>query len=409
MDMIKGEHTFTYKDFSDKKRKNLAILDYIRRKGPLSRTDISKETGINIVSVSNYIMNYIKNRLVLEWGLDSSTGGRRPELVRLNLESAYVAGIDVGPENLMGVITDLGLKPKAKVILPRPKGSMEDVLSATALVLEKLFKEFKTERENIKLIGMGVSGIVDIISGTIHDTDPRRGRTKSDFYTLARSIEKKFNITTLVGNDATCAAFGEMSLSPRSDISEMLYIYSDVGCGIIINGDIYCGSSGAAGEIQLLLNHDKDKKIPLKEIQAYGIRGVDLGIADKAKGLIKKGGKSAITELTGNEIENITKETVFDAAAKGDELAKDIVTDAAYWLGVKVAYLINIFNPQVVAIGGGMENAGKAFMEALTRCVETYAYEEAFNAVKIMPSFLGKDAVSLGAASLSVRELFINA
>jgi len=236
--MMKREHTFTYKDFSDKKRKNLAILDYIRRKGPISRTDISKETGINIVSISNYTMNYIKKGLVLDWGLDTSSGGRRPELVKLNLESAYVAGIDVGPENLTGVITDLGLKVKAKVILPRPKGSMEEVLNATILLLEKLFGEFKTKPENIKLIGMGVSGIVDISSGTIHDTDPTRGRTKSDFYTLARLVEKKFNITTLVGNDATCAAFGEISLSPSSDISEMLYIYSDVGCGIVINGDI---------------------------------------------------------------------------------------------------------------------------------------------------------------------------
>ncbi|MEE9500128.1 MAG: winged helix-turn-helix domain-containing protein, partial [Candidatus Omnitrophota bacterium] len=87
---IKKEYTFTYKDISDRKRKNLAILDCIRRKGEISRTEISKETGINIVSVSNYVMNYIKKGLVIEWGLDMSTGGRRPELVKLNLESAYV-------------------------------------------------------------------------------------------------------------------------------------------------------------------------------------------------------------------------------------------------------------------------------------------------------------------------------
>ena len=74
--MPKKEYTFTYKDISERKRKNLAILNYIRRKGPLSRTDVSKETGINIVSVSNYVTNYIKKDLVLEWGLDTSSGGR---------------------------------------------------------------------------------------------------------------------------------------------------------------------------------------------------------------------------------------------------------------------------------------------------------------------------------------------
>ena len=404
----KKEYTFTYKDFSDRKRKNLSILDYIRRKSPVSRTDISKESGINIVSVSNYVTSYVKKRLVLECGLDISTGGRRPELVKLNLENAYVIGIDIGPDNLTAVITDLGLKVKAKVKLPRPKGSMDEVFNSTMGALEDLFKKSKTQLKNIKLIGIGASGVLDIYSGTIHDTDPTRGRTRTNYYTLARFIEDKFNIPTLVGNDATCAAFGELSLSPRSDISEMLYIYSDVGCGIIINGDIYCGASGSAGEIQLLID-ERGKAARSIEVAPYGIRGVDLGIADKAKDLVGKGEKTNILELAGGKKENITKDSIFEAAKKGDKLAKELLVDAAYWLGIKVAYLVNIFNPQMVVIGGGMEDAGNAFLEAITNCVKMYAYEETFNAVKIMPSFLKKDAVALGAASLGVRELFINA
>ncbi|MFH1381115.1 MAG: winged helix-turn-helix transcriptional regulator, partial [Candidatus Omnitrophota bacterium] len=112
--VIKNKHAFSYKDISDRKRKNILILDCIRRKGTISRTDISKETGINIVSISNYITNYIKKGLVLECGLDISTGGRRPELVKLNLESAYVVGLDMGPEKLICCITDLALKMQEK-------------------------------------------------------------------------------------------------------------------------------------------------------------------------------------------------------------------------------------------------------------------------------------------------------
>ena len=108
--------TFTYKDFSDRNRKNLAILDCVRRKSPISRTDIAKETGINIVSVSNYILNYIKKDLVFESGLDVSSGGRRPELVKLNLESANVVGVDIGPEKSIVIVTDLGLNVKAKMV-----------------------------------------------------------------------------------------------------------------------------------------------------------------------------------------------------------------------------------------------------------------------------------------------------
>ncbi|NQT21845.1 MAG: ROK family protein [Candidatus Omnitrophica bacterium] len=405
--MVKKEYTFTYKDFSDRKRKNLTILDTIRRNSPISRTDISKHTGINIVSVSNYILNYIKRGLVLESGLDISSGGRRPELVKLNLESANVVGVDIGPEKLVVIVGDLGLNVKAKKIFPRPLGKMNDVLKGTVDALEVVFKEFNLSLAKIKVIGIGASGVIDIYTGTIHDTDPLRGRTRTDFYNLARFIEQKFDVPTYVGNDATCAAFGELSFNPRSDISEMLYVYSDVGCGIIINSDIYCGASGSAGEIQLFANARMQKDEPLG-IASYGIRGVDLGVVGEAREMIEKGGASGILRLADGKIEAVTKETVFDAAKQGDEAAKDILQNAGHWLGVKVAYLVNVFNPQLVAIGGGVEKSGNIFMDALTECVKMYAFEETFNAVKILPSFLGEDAIALGAVALGIRELFLN-
>ena len=407
--MLKKEHTFTYKDFSDRKRKNLAILDYVRRKGPLSRTDVSKETEINIVSVSNYVTNYIKKGLVVECGLDISTGGRRPELIKLNLENAYTVGVDIGPKKIIAMIVDLGLKEQVRAVVDRPQGSMDELSAKTLEALEKVFKDFNKPKNNIKLIGIGASGIFDIHSGTIHDTDPKRGMTRTNFYTLASRVEEKFNITTLVGNDATCAAFGELSLNPRSDLSEMLFIYSDVGCGIIINRDIYCGASGSAGEIQLLLEDKRRLQLGVEAASSYGIRGVDLGIVEKAKELIKKGEATDILKLCDGKKENITMEIIFEAAKKQDKLAREILIDAANWLGMKVAYLVNIFNPQLAVIGGGIEKAGSVFIEALTNCVKMYAYEESFNAVKIAPSFLRENVVAIGAASLAVRELFINA
>ena len=407
MALTKG-YTFTYKDISDRKRKNLSILDCIRRKGEISRTDISKETGINIVSVSNYIMNYLKKSLVLECGLDISTGGRRPELVRLNLESAYVAGLDIGPEKIVSVIANLSLKTKTRLVLPRPKGDMDKVIKGAIEALDKLFKGFGRPLADIKLIGIGASGIVDMAQGTLHDTDPDRGRTKTNLLTLTRLLEDKFKITTLFGNDATCAAFGELSLSPDTGVTDMLYVYSDIGCGIIINRDIYCGTSGSAGEIQLLVDKPEAKKLGSSGLASYGVKGIDLGIVSKAKALIEKGENTGITKIAKSK-DTITKEAIFEAAEKDDKMARELLIEAAYWLGTKVAYLINIFNPQVVVIGGGMEKAGSVFMQALSSCIKMYAFEESFNAAKILPSFLGEDAVALGAAALGVRELFINA
>jgi len=399
--------TFTYKNISDRKRKNLAILDCIRRKVEISRSDIAKETGINIVSVSNYIMNYLKKGLVVECGRDISTGGRRPELVRLNLESAYVAGLDIGSEELTAVVSDLALKTKAKATARRPEGHMDTIIDCALGLLADVFNKFGKPLTDIKLIGIGASGVIDVFSGTIHDTDPRRGRSKASLLALVRSLEEKFNIPSRFGNDATCGAFGELSLNPDMDINDMLYVYSDIGCGIIINRDIYCGASGSAGEIQLLRANKELGEEAVLEIGSYGIKGIDLGVVAKARELIEKGEKTNIVKIAGSEAA-VTKETIVDAAQKGDKLARELMIDAANWLGVKVSYLVNIFNPQLVVIGGGMEKAGSVFMDTLTSCVKMHSFEEAFMATKILPSFLGKEAIAIGAASLSVRELFVN-
>ncbi|MBN1493133.1 MAG: winged helix-turn-helix transcriptional regulator, partial [Candidatus Omnitrophica bacterium] len=93
---------------TDKERKNLSILEVIRKHGPISRTDISKVTEFNIVTVSNYINNYIKKGLVIEGDLDESTGGRKPVLVELNSKAAYVIGLGLNMFSMVGIMVDLG-------------------------------------------------------------------------------------------------------------------------------------------------------------------------------------------------------------------------------------------------------------------------------------------------------------
>ena len=97
---VKKESVFTYHVSQDRQRKNLSILELIRKKGPISRADISRMLGLNIVSVSNYLDFYINKRTILEVGYDVSSGGRRPELLELNAKSAYIVGVDIGPDNM---------------------------------------------------------------------------------------------------------------------------------------------------------------------------------------------------------------------------------------------------------------------------------------------------------------------
>lgn len=407
---IRKEGVFTYHVSQDRQRKNLAILELIRKKGPISRADISRVLGLNIVSVSNYLDFYINKKTILEVGYDVSSGGRRPELLELNAKSAYIVGVDIGPDNMKAVVTDLRINVISSAYAPRPNVSVEELPGYVVKVVGEAIDKSKLDKIALKNIGIGTSGIIDYVTGTIHDTDPVRGRSKTSLLKFCKTIEQKLYMPVYIGNDASCAAFGEKTLNHTADVENMLYIYSDIGLGIIIQDDVYCGSSGCAGEIQLVFSGlQKDEKNIMKEYTHMRPWGVDLGVVMEAVRAIDKGVSTEILNMVGGDVAKLTKEVIIAAAKKRDKLAVELVSNAARNLGVRVAYLVNIFNPDIVVIGGGVEKSGEVFMDAIKETVKKFSFEEPASIVKIVPTLLEDDSVVLGAAALAAREVFIEA
>ncbi len=134
-----------------------------------------------------------------------------------------------------------------------------------------------------------------------------------------------------------------------------------------------------------------------------------LGIPDSARVAIREGAISRLSDMAGGDLEKITMCAVFEAAKGGDKLAMEIVQKAGERLGIRIAFLVNLLNPGAVVIGGGIEAAGPLLLESVKKMVRVYAFEEMANAVKIVPSRLGEDAVALGAAALVIRDTFANA
>ncbi len=399
---------FKYQKLTDKERKNLMLLDIIVQKGPISRTDISKESDLNIVTVSNYVNNFIDKGIVVEKGLDVSSGGRKPTLVELDAKGGYVVGVDIGPVNEIAIMTDLGTKIVIKQKRSRPQGHMEEVIRGAGDLVEEIMSKSGIHRDKILAVGFGLSGVIDEESGIVRDTDPRRGRTTGSLNAFRSAIEQRFQIATFIGNDATCAAFGEKRLSLERGVEDMLYIYSDVGCGIIIKGDIYCGSGGSAGEIQLSLGALEGGKlnVPPDSLSYLRPLGIDLGIVSRARKSIEEGQGTKMVELINGKLEDLTLDKVIEAAESGDKLAIELIESAGVNLGTRIAYLINLFNPEVVVIGGGIEKAVELLLGPIRKTVRKFAFEEPANKVRIIPSALGEDAVALGAVSLLLREIF---
>ncbi|MFA6320971.1 MAG: ROK family protein [Candidatus Omnitrophota bacterium] len=407
---MKNDNVFSFHITQDRERRNLAILELIRKKGPISRAEISRALGSNIVTITNYADYYINKRIILEVGLDMSSGGRRPELLELNAKSGYVVGVDISPTNILAIVADLKVNVIAKIKIPRPQVNMEELIPVVIKITEEVMAKSRIDKNEIKNIGVGISGITDYPSGTIRDTDPTRGRTRVSFLKFSKAVEQKFNIPVYIGNDASCAAFGEKTLNPSADVDNLVYMYSDVGCGMVINGDVYTGASGCAGEIQIACSElQSDDKGYVKEFAYLRPWGVDLGVAHEAKKAANKGHETDILDMVKGKIDAITKEAVIGAAKKGDKLAIEILEKAGKDLGVRIAYMIDLLNPSLVIIGGGMEAAGDLIFDPIKNSVKKFAFEEPGSAVKIVPSFLGEDAIVMGAAALAAREVFIQA
>ncbi|MCM8812154.1 MAG: ROK family transcriptional regulator [Candidatus Omnitrophica bacterium] len=376
-------------------------MEAIKRYGPISRTDISKLTKLNIVTVSNYVNSFIEQGIVIEKGLDISSGGRRPTIVVLNPKSAYVIGLDLGVFYINAVLADLEGAVVASSKTPRPRDTADNVVKAVVEQIEKVVQQSNLDIKKIRGIQIGASGVIDREVGTIRCTEG----VASIYVPITTILQEKFKIPVKLDHDVTTAAYGEWSLGAGTDVDIMLFMFSGVGCGMIINGEIYHGSSGTAGEVSIKEQADVTD-VWIGNISALKPWAAHLGIPDEAKEQIKAGAVSRISDLVKGKLDEIKLETVFQALKDGDKLASEVVQKAGERLGVRVAFLVNLMNPGAVVIGGGIEAAGPVLIEAIKKMIRMYSFEEMANAVKIVPARLGDNSVALGAASLVIRDVF---
>jgi N-acetylglucosamine repressor len=411
--MIESMHAINFQkeELSEKEKRNIDILEILRKHGPISRPDISKEMGINVVTISNYIDEFIKRNLVYEKELDVSEGGRRPVLLDLNPQAGFVIGVGLNLMNMVGLLVDLKGNIVTKTQIARPRASVKEISECLLEIVREILRRSKEYTSNIKGIGVGIAGLVSKKNGSIHW--PQK---MDHYYTYASVdlplkdlIEKEFNLPVLIENDATSACFGERWLDLAHGYKNVLYMFSGVGCGIMINGEVYRGAQGYAGEVSIYNYKEQDlfscamgKDCFLKRWE------MDLGIVEDVKQSLARDKERAVNffKLTSSNIENVDLKSVFIAARSKDTLAVAALARAAKRLGIKMAHLVNLLNPQLVVIGGGLEEAGEDFLNTVSLTVREWAFRESTEDLKIIYSELRENAVALGSASLVMQKIF---
>jgi len=304
------------------------------------------------------------------------------------------------------VITDLHGK-----VVSRKKCSV-DVYSGKDRIIESILEAAKgcfqeagrAVCRKVAGIGLSVSGLVEMEKG-ISIFAPNLPLWKN--VPLVKSIEERFHLPAFIENDARCTALGEARYGSGRSCKNILCVNVGhrIGSGIIINGELYRGQACAAGEIGHLTI------IPSGPLCQCGNRGcleVVAGghaIAAAAIRVLNSGGETLVREIVKGKINKVTTEIVAKAAALGDSIAGDLIAEAAHYIGISLANALNLLSPEVIIIGGGVARSGDILFHEIEKPMKKRAFTSMINEPKLLPSSLGENASSIGAAALVFEKI----
>ena len=383
-----------------KRHNQSLVLQAIYRQETISRAAIARQTGLTRPAVSQIVGELIEAGLVAEVGQGESSGGKRPTLLSLVADAYHVIGVDIGGTSTMGAVTDLRGRILARVTRPMDRHDGEAALDTLCAVLDAL-----VARATSPLLGIGVStpGLVDPAGGIVRYA----ANLGWQDFDLRGILQERYSAPIYVANDTNLAAFGERFFGAGCGVSDMIIVMigAGIGAGLIINGEIYHGAGGAAGEI----GH-----IPVVEngvLCACGRRGCLETVASgramlaRARELAAAHPESLLNTLSSN---GLSGEMVARAVEAGDAVALSLVKEMGHYLGLAIAILVNVLNPQRVVIGGKMAGLGEPLLASIRQTVQERALHLLAMDVEIVPSSLGGDVSILGAvAQVLAQELGI--
>jgi predicted NBD/HSP70 family sugar kinase len=349
----------------------LDILSILKNEKDISSERISNITGLRPQIVSEY-MNSCTDKNLLEI---SSSAER---LIQRKKDTIFFLGVGFGADkcfttlvNAAGDIVDseqIDIEPLSEF-----KGKKKEIVELLNEI--KGYTKFRTQ--HIALCGVGVPE--NII----------RANEKKSFL-LLEGIARLFNSDVYFCKNVMASGYGEKEIADPGT-KDVLYLYSDVGVGVILKGETI---------------YQSDSKIRDKN-SSYLRSWEQFGIVNIAKDLVNKGVGSNIVEMVNGDIESIDLGTVLKAAEENDELAIDLMTRSALALGVRAAYLTNVFDTRVIILGGGTEKGKGYFKDFVKESADKFLKKELEGKIQILNSKLGEQASSFGAANLCVRELFL--
>ena len=377
------------------------ILGLCITEGDYSIADLSKELNSSIPTITKLVGELINEGYLEDMGKQGTNGGRRPSIYGLNPSAGYFVGVDIRRDDLSIAVTNF----KGQTILGQVdtdytlEATEESFRGLCELILNYL-KSAKIDTEKVKAYGINLTGRVNNNTGYSFSYFIGEDRP------LSSVLEELLGAPVFVENDSRAMTYGEYICGVANNEKDMLFLNVSwgLGMGMIIDGKLSYGKSGFSGEIGHFPLLDNDRMCQCGKIGCLETGASGLALHRNFIEKLKEGRTSLLSEKYNAGVE-ITLDDIIDAVLEEDVLAIETVEEVGFILGRAIAGLINIFNPELVVIGGKLAAAKDYLMIPIKGSINKHSLNIVNKDTTIKFSKLGKKAGPLGACMLSRSKL----
>ncbi|MCE1155682.1 MAG: ROK family transcriptional regulator [Bacteroidales bacterium] len=375
----------------------IRIISYYINNGENSLADLGREMDLTVPTVTKLVGELIDDGYVIDFGKQETNGGRRPNIYGLNPNSGYFVGVDIKHFRInMALINFKGDLMQTKTDIPFHYENTQANLESLCDLIEEFISGLNVERKKIFSIGINISGRVNTETGHSYS------RYFFSEKPLSEIFQDRLGIHVSIDNDSRAMAYGEFLKGVVHGEKNIIFINVSwgLGMGIISDGKLYYGKSGFSGEFGHLTAFDNEiichcGKKGCLETQASGSY-----IHRRFMEKLEEGNTSILNKKLKNG-ESITIEMIINAAMQGDMLAIDLIEEVGITLGKHIAGLINLFNPELVVIGGSLALTGDYLFLPIKSSIKKHSLNLVSKDTGIKLSKLGDLTGVVGACMLA--------
>jgi glucokinase-like ROK family protein len=382
----------------------IKVLQIIRNKKEITRAEIIHISGLSAPTVTRIVESLVQMNLIQTDGIGSSMGGRRPQLISFRSKDNYVIGIDLGATFIRSALSNLDGEFIFEIYVPTNiTNGFEGVMKQVGELIERLSERALQNSYTIHGIGIAVCGMVNKNTGIV-EYSPIFGWKNVN---ILEALSKFTSLNIAFGNVTHLIAMGEMLYGVGKEFRNFICmnVGYGIGSGIIIDGKLFGGADGIAGEIGHIVIDKFSKRKGLE-----GICGTleaiasGYGLADIARERSESDAGSVLYPL---RPEDIDAKAVFEAAKKGDHLANEIIDEIAVYLSIGIDTMIKLFNTECIVLSGGLIQNGDLLLNKIRREIANYSLTAVSRKVPIVQSGFGENAGLMGSFSLILERILL--